>query len=826
MLNRNIRKFLLGIVIPSLLAICMFILSIYLIIIPTFEKTIMERKKEMIRELTTSAWSLIHEYDAEYKNGSLTLEQAKTLAASKIEQMRYGKDRKDYFWITDEHPVMIMHPYREELNGTDLSDYSDPKGTKLFVEAVKVIDSCGEGYINYMWQWKDDTSRIVPKLSYVKGYKEWNWIVGTGIYLEDVKQEIKALKGRLLKISFVIIVVITIIILFVIKQSLRIENIRRETEEKLFLSRQKYKSLVEASTEGTLMLIDKKIIFSNLKLNNMLGVDSADIESYSFEDIFEINWRDVLTGFTDPHKSISLETKLKCINKPAKDVIISVSKIKLGKKDGYVIITKDVTTQKRIEKGSEELAEELQTSLLLMNQPIRHFVKEIVKCNLNTSIGEAVRLMTRKKQKILFITQDDKIIGVVNDSDLKYRVLAKDYNINLPVSNIMTSPVVAISDSALLYEAVILIKEQQVSHLAVKNIENNIIGMVYNQEVLEMQRNSVSYLIKEVEVAEDLDSLKVITARIPVLINALLNSGDKTLNITRIITSVSDAITCRIIELITESIGKPPCKFAFIALGSEGRKEQTLNTDQDNAIIFEDLNKSTTEEAYTYFQELGNRVNDWLGKAGYKLCIGEIMARNKKWCQPLSIWKEYFNGWIINSDPQSILDAAIFFDFRCIYGEEEFTKELRKHIDLSVNGKAVFFHHMAQSIIKMKTSLSSLGGKTIDIKKVLMPITGFIRIYSILNSVTETNSMERLQKLLSMGIITSQMHNDLKVSYNYLMQLRFRFQTYEIMNNENPDNRIDISELTPIEVTTLKKILSEIGNLQTRLNFDFKGGTI
>ncbi|MGD9327497.1 MAG: cache domain-containing protein, partial [Cyclobacteriaceae bacterium] len=149
----------------------------------------MDKKKEMISELTNTAWSLLEEFDNETLNERITQEEAQKAVVAKIEQIRYGDENKDYFWIIDEHPTMIMHPYRPELIRKDLTDYQDPNGKKLFVEATKLVNQDGEGFIYYMWQWKDDSTRIVPKLSYVRGYKPWGWIIGTGIYLEDVNEE-------------------------------------------------------------------------------------------------------------------------------------------------------------------------------------------------------------------------------------------------------------------------------------------------------------------------------------------------------------------------------------------------------------------------------------------------------------------------------------------------------------------------------------------------------------------------------------------------------------------------------------------------------------
>ncbi len=831
MTNKNLRNFFLSIILPGILAIVFFIISIYSIIIPSFEKNMMDRKKEMIRELTNTAWSLIEEDNKRYQDSIITLEQAKKLAAKKIGKLRYGENFKDYFWITDMHPTMVMHPYRNDLNGTDLSDYKDPHNKKLFVEAVNLVKKQDKGYIHYMWQWKDDSTKIVPKLSYVKGFSDWGWIIGTGIYLEDVKGEIIFLKRRLLKISFLITFVIFIILLFIIRQSLNIEKRRNHAEKSLKLSRQKYQALVEASTDGTLMIIDNKIIFSNKKFNKMLNCSSINLLEYEFNDLFEINWNDILPLFDDPEKSVSIDTKLLRKKKEKKEVVLSISKIKYAGQDGFIVVTKDMTKQKQIEKATENLSQELQTSLLLMNQPIRHLIKSFIKCDLNTTVFEAASLMSRKKQNIIFISSEENIVGVINDSDLRQRIITKGLDTNTVVSKIMTSPVKYLRNHVLLYEAMLAFNTENISHFAVKNNSGKIIGVISYEDILNMQKNSLSFLVKEIEIAESLENLKQIQDKVSVLIKALLDSGAKTQNITRIISSIADAITNRLILLSLEEFGEPPCRFAFVAMGSEGRKEQTLATDQDNAIIIENVEKEKLEIAKKYFKNFTEKINSDLDYVGYNFCKGKVMANNPKWTQTLSVWKNYFTEWIENSNPQNVLDSSIFFDFRCIYGEKTFTDELKLHIDKVIKNKAVFFYNFAESVLNFKipSNLSASIIKTsdskeitFDIKKVLFTVLSFIKIYSLKNNIAETNSLDRLEKLFTKGIIKNPMYDELVFSYNFLMLLRFKFQIKSIFANEKASNIIVVNKLTEVEKATLKKIISELSLLQTQLSFDFK----
>ncbi len=787
----------------------------------------------MISELTNTAWSLLDEYYLEVEKNNFPEDSAKNLAATRIEQIRYGDEYKDYFWIINEKPEMIMHPYRPELIGTDLNNYKDPNGKLLFVEATKIVAENGEGFIDYMWQWKDDSTRIVPKLSYVKEFKPWEWIVGTGIYLEDVRQEISILQNRLLRVALLITLIISIILGFIIRQSLNIENKRKNAEKKLRLSRLKYKSLVDASTEGTLMILNKDIIYSNLMFSNLSGYDPFEIRNLDFGSLFDIDWETLKNEFDDPEKSLTRETILHCKDGTLKEVVISASMVSYSEQTGYIVIIKEVSTRQQFDRDIESLSAELQSSLVLMNQPLKPLAKDVWKCKASATIKEAAMLMARKNQNVILITQEESIIGILNDSDLKKRVLAEEVNPERPVIEIMTSPVITISENALLYEALLLMKEKNISHLATKDNNNNITGVVAYSDFADLQQNTISFLIREIESAEKTDNLVKLYNRLPVLVKALTDSGDKIENITRIISSVNDAIHQQVIHLAIEEIGIPPCEFAFMVMGSEGRKEQTLATDQDNAIIYEDLSGEKEETVRDYFMKFAEKINKDLNTIGYNYCRGEIMAKNPKWTQSLSGWKKYFTNWIQAGNPQDILEASIFFDFRHVYGEEKLVRDLRQHVNKTSENKSVFFYHMAQAIVKFKPPLNIFGNivgnnseadeLNLDIKKGIFPVTAFIRLYAIREQLNETNSLERANRLYDQKIIERSIYEDLLQAYSFMTDLRLKSQVNNILQNETPDNMLDLNSLSRIEITTLKKILSEISELQTKVNFDFKG---
>ena len=187
------QTFTLRVVVPTLLTIILFTSVFMYVFVPTIRNNSMERKKEMIRALTTTAWSVLAKYHDDEQAGKITREQAQKLAIEQIRNMHYGQEYKDYFWINDLSPRMIMHPYRSDLNGTDVSNYSDLDGKKVFKEIVNVVTESGSGFVSYKWQENDNSLNITPKISYVREFVPWKWVIGTGIYVEDIENEISKL---------------------------------------------------------------------------------------------------------------------------------------------------------------------------------------------------------------------------------------------------------------------------------------------------------------------------------------------------------------------------------------------------------------------------------------------------------------------------------------------------------------------------------------------------------------------------------------------------------------------------------------------------------
>lgn len=956
-------KFIFGIILPAVLAVATLIGSTYLFIIPIFKESFLDNKREMIQELVNVSWSIIVLYEKEEREGRLSREEAQREAIAEIEHLRYGSEFRDYFWISDMQPQLVVHPYSKELIGENLSDYKDVSGKKIFMEFIKAVSETDSGYVEYIWHRKYDQEMIVPKLAYVKKFEPWGWVVGTGVFLDDVEEKTKEITRRLSQMIYLMLICITILLLFVIVRSLLIERKRRDAEDDLQRSRVKYKTLAESAVDPIMMLYGGECIYANGGMEQLSGYSAAELETMKPGELFSwgvlpdgenqrppmerflkgtgagktfeaqierksgqsavvelsasqkdlasqrvivVTAKDVsadkrikeeldesrgryrqLTGrlqigvfrttpgprfrileanpvtlkmFGAKDESAILNTNLFDYleaagdaeppessfdeNGIAKDLIfdvkneseetltVSISMI-LGRDlegeirycDGLI---EDISSQRKSAQERENLIVELQTSLMFMNQPIRNMEAPFITCDRRTSIKQAAEIMNESGRSAMLVTDGDQMVGMVTDKLLRERVLAAGLSSVSDVDQIMKSPLIFIEDSALIFEAAMLLQEKDIDYLVVRDQHDQVVSVISNEELLDVHRYSANFIIEQIRNASSVEEIVQSHYRLPRIIKALIDSGAHARNITRIITTISDTVLQKLIDMAIEEIGEPPVRFAFISVGSEGRGEQTLVTDQDNAIIFEDVAEDQAKIGHEYFHEFATKVCTWLDEVGYQFCKGEIMAMTPKWCQPISVWKSYFSKWIGDSTPEDLMDVSIFFDFRCLYGDSRFVGELHEHVRGLAQNQKAFLYQMAQNTLLFKVPVDFFGKLTVEsggdypntfnIKHVIAQIVGFARIYAIFYGLEITNTLQRINKLLETKVIKPDVHQEIVESYNILMQLRFRHQITCIDDGREPDNHVNANEISHIEKELLEKILGEINLLRKRLS--------
>jgi CBS domain-containing protein len=475
-------------------------------------------------------------------------------------------------------------------------------------------------------------------------------------------------------------------------------------------------------------------------------------------------------------------------------------------------------------------------SLQFFNQPLAHiYSRNPLFCNADDSIRDTAEAMVREQCSYAFIrSQNPAQMGIVTEKDFARKVIARGYPIDKPVKSIMSAPLRTISDKALVFEAMMVMMEGDIQHMGIVDGDDNIIGMLSNKDILAYQGQSPLFLLREIQVAGNIDKIIEIHLQLPDLVRSLIHSGATANNVTRFITTVSDTILNKLMAMTLDELGPPPVPFTFMIMGSEGRQEQTLKTDQDNAIIYQDPPPAINDKARHYFKKFGTMACTLLNRVGYDFCTGEVMAMNPQWCQPLSRWKTYFSDWIHAAEAEDLLQASIFFDFRHGYGDATLIDELRQHLVRSLDGWSGFFRHMTENALHFKPPLGFFRNFVVetqgrhrnafDIKSAMTPIVDFARVYALKNGVEETNTLERLNQLRLRKILTPKEYEELEKAYSFLMQLRFVRQITAVADEgKKADNYINPKKLTQIEQTTLKEIFKRIEKFQSKMNFEFIG---
>jgi PAS domain S-box-containing protein len=328
------------IILPTLAAMALFITSLFVVIIPGFEKVLLDRKLETIRDLTTSVHSLLLQYQADVVKGRVSEEGARHSAVEHLRGLRYGPGGKDYFWVTDRTPVMIVHPYRPDLEGRDVGDFKDAAGDRVFREFLDAVAVEEEGYVEYLWQWQDDAERIAAKLSFVKRFDPWGWVIGTGIYLDDVRAEIRRLERDLRLLALVLTAAVLILLLFAARRGVLAEKARASAETSLKDSYERYRTLSEARTEGLIMTVDGSCTFANETARSLLGYEADEISLLRISDILGPNHAEdrALEGFLETLLTGgAYESVLKKKDGSRARVLLAASPFELGGRRGSIL---------------------------------------------------------------------------------------------------------------------------------------------------------------------------------------------------------------------------------------------------------------------------------------------------------------------------------------------------------------------------------------------------------------------------------------------------------------------------------------------------------
>ncbi len=464
-------------------------------------------------------------------------------------------------------------------------------------------------------------------------------------------------------------------------------------------------------------------------------------------------------------------------------------------------------------------------------------MKKVVTVEDKTSITEAAKIMTNHKISSLIITDKNKRpVGIVTDRDLREKVVASGKDVSEPVKNIMSSPLIWIEPRAFCFEAILKMLHHNVHHIAI--MKNNVLkGIITNHDLMVIQGSSPLSLVKEIEKEETIEGLFNQQKNINQIISIFLKEGVRASNITSIITEINDRLVIKLLDLTEKKMGEPPLKYCWIVFGSEGRKEQTFKTDQDNALIYEDPKTDDESKiAESYFEKFSLTMKDNLLKCGFPPCPGNYMASNPKWRQPLKVWKNYFSNWILTPTSDALLASCIIFDFRPVYGDFSLAEKIKEHLRQKLRGNDMFLKLMAQLTIQMRPPISFFkkfilekSGQhknKLNIKNsCIAPLINIVRLFSLENRIADTSTIERLENLKTNHSTVKEFGEELKHAFEFLSLLRIRHQFNQIKQGEEPDNFIDPLELNNFERKVFKESCQLIRKMQEIINKKYNPGT-
>ncbi len=488
--------------------------------------------------------------------------------------------------------------------------------------------------------------------------------------------------------------------------------------------------------------------------------------------------------------------------------------------------------------GEESIDEALDPSNKILDlQPIK-YSKKIITCPRSATAKEIAKIMTKKKVGAIVVIEDKLPIGIITDKDLRNKIVSGDHPISTSADVIMNSPVITYSKKLTITEAQMVMMKSNISHLCLTKdgtANTKTVGILSKHDVMVALGNNPAVLIKALQRVEKPKQIKPIRAKIMQLLQGYLDQNIPMRLTSKIITELNDACIKRVIELSLEKMKTPPpVKFSWLALGSQGRSEQLLHTDQDNALIYENVPEILEPKTKEYFLELARHVNKGLFEIGYDYCPAEMMASNPKWCLSLGEWKDLVHHWITNPGKDEILLSFIFFDYSLSYGSRSLANELADYIFGDIEANPVFYIHLVSGALQSPSPTGFFRQVLVeqdgahkdffDIKRrALMPLADAARVLILSHRVKGiSNTQERFEKLADLEPQNKELFLSCAIAYKTLL----KFRTRQGLLHKDSGQFIELETLSKLEKINLKATFKTIKELQEVISMRFNPGKV
>ncbi len=463
-----------------------------------------------------------------------------------------------------------------------------------------------------------------------------------------------------------------------------------------------------------------------------------------------------------------------------------------------------------------------------MEAPLADLVRHApLSCETQTPLREALgQMKERRVGSIMVLHPDQSAHGILTRHDVLDRITLPGIALDAPISAVMISPVHTLTDHHTAQDAALMMSRYGIRHVPITR-EGKVIGIVSERDLFAMQRLSLQQLSSSLRQAESVDALKALAPDIRRFAERLLGQGIQARQLTGLISHLNDLLTQRMLDLLATQHGLDASQACWLALGSEGREEQTVATDQDNALVLSD---ESAQEAHPRWLAFALEANQVLDACGYPLCMGNIMASNPELALSASRWQERFANWIEFGSPKDLLNASIFFDLRPLWGHAPLAHGLRRHITEQAAQAPRFLKMLALNALQRTTPLTWTGAidthddGTVDLK--LRGTAIFVdaaRLYALAHGITATNTRERLQAIGAALGVKAREYEGWIGAFEFLQMLRLRVQTEIAEGRGDPDqpNRIVVRTMNTIDRRILKESLRLMGELQQRMQLDY-----
>lgn len=437
-------------------------------------------------------------------------------------------------------------------------------------------------------------------------------------------------------------------------------------------------------------------------------------------------------------------------------------------------------------------------------------IRPLITVDPNANVGQAAQAMRSSRDDVALVMADPP--GIITDHDFQVKVLAEGLGPDTPVSQVMTQPVHTLPADDLVHTALLFMLEQKIHHLPVTR-DGRIEGIISATDLLRHQTRNPLYLMRQLENLDSGEALGGYAADVTSMVERLFHGGLKVAQIGRILASINDTLIRRLLKMAENDLGPPPCPYAWLVFGSEGRMEQALITDQDNALAY----LEETPEARVYFPKLAAHVVDNLMKAGFPPCPGGYMATH--WCHPLQWWKKTMQRWIASPTGENLMVSAIFFDFRSVAGalavddlNELVTGAADNQLFMATLAAAALHFRAPMGLFKR---IRSEDGR-VDIKTGgVAPLVSMARVYGLQSRSLAKSTRERFEAAVAAGQLDADKGRDAVETYRFLLQLRLGTQLAAMQAGEAPDNQLHLKLLTSREHRHLKDAFGAIRELQS-----------